>query len=114
MKMADHYLGNNLNPSDMESMLDDMAMEFGYMPKEEDNTPEWKRVADRLENRLASETLDKIETLLKADRFPCETYGCNDHTLSCKVPATHTLKWVLRFIQGSHEHIYGEIKEVRS
>ena len=114
LKMADHYLGNNLDPSDMESILDDMAREFGYMPKEEDNTPEWKRVADRLENRLASETLDKIETLLKADRFPCETHGCNDHTLSCKVPATHTLKWVLRFIQDSHEHIYGEIREVRS
>ena len=58
LKMADHYLGNNLDPSDMESILDDMAREFGYMPKEEDNTPEWKRVADRMENRLASETLD--------------------------------------------------------
>lgn len=108
--MADRYLGNNLNPSDMESMLDDMAEYY----EEGDYIPEWKRVANLPENRLASETLDKIETLLKADRFPCETYGCNDHTLSCKVPATHTLKWVLRFIQGSHEHIYGEIKEVRS
>jgi len=112
MRQADKLLGANIFPDpDMETYLSEMAKHYGI---EEDSIPEWQRVADLPENKLAAETLDKIETLLKADRFPCETYGCNDHTLSCKVPATHTLKWVLRFIQGSHEHVYGEIKEVRA
>ena len=111
MRQADKLLGANIFPDpDMETYLSDMARHYGI---EEDPIPEWQRVANLPENKLAAETLEDIAIMLK-EQSPCEEYGCNDHDLDCKIPATHTLKWVLRFIQDSHEHIYGEIKEVRS
>ena len=109
MRQADKLLGANIFPdTDMETYLSEMARHYGI---EEDPIPEWQRVADLPENKLAAETLEDIAIMLK-EQSPCEEWGCNDHDALCKIPATHTLKWVLRMITRRYSTVSGEIKEV--